>query len=74
MKATKATRVKVIKSPNNLLWYSKYIGKEFDVVREEQKAVWVYEPDEFFRLINWIYKEDVEFLSNDLKISCEFVE
>lgn len=54
-------RIKIISCKNSLLWYSQYIGKEFDVIRQDN-FYWVYEPDDMFRLTNIVHKEDAEIL------------
>lgn len=54
-------KIKVLKCSNFMLWYRKYIGEEFEVVREEKSAWWVREKDHP-NPINWIYKTDSEVI------------
>jgi hypothetical protein len=55
-------KIKIISADNNLLWYSKYIDYEFDVVRRENNALWVNEPDPRYSLINWVYLKDCQII------------
>lgn len=48
---------------NSLLWYARYIGQTFEVLREEETAYWCREPNSEFNLINWIYKKDVKVVN-----------
>lgn len=57
-------KVKITKCSNNILWYSRFVGQEFEVVKQEANSFWVLEPNEQFRLINWISKEDVEIVKD----------
>ena len=57
-------KVKIIKCSNHILWYSRFVGQEFEVVKQEANSFWVLEPNEQFRLINWIPKEDVEIVKD----------
>lgn len=62
-----AQTIKIIKCSNSLLWYSKYIGAEFKVVRFEQSkqrklTAWVVEPDPVHRFINWVAEGDYEIV------------
>lgn len=59
--------IKITKCSNSLLWYSKYIGAEFNVVRFEQSkqrklTAWVVEPDPVNRFINWVAEGDYEIV------------
>lgn len=54
-------QIKIMSVPNGMLWYNQYIGEEFHVLREEDKAYWVREREHPYCL-NWVYKKDVEVL------------
>lgn len=54
-------QIKIMSAPNGMLWYNQYIGEEFHVLREEDKAYWVREREHPYYL-NWVYKKDVEVL------------
>jgi hypothetical protein len=58
-------KIKVTSCPNDLLWYDKYIGQVFEVLREEPTAFWTLEPNEKYRLLNWINKTDCEVINQD---------
>ena len=45
-------KIKITQCSNGILWYSKYVGQVFEVVRRESNAVWVKEPDDNYHLIN----------------------
>lgn len=55
-------KIKITQCSNSILWYSKYIGSVFEVVRRESNSVWVREPDCDYHLINWVYLNDCEFI------------
>ena len=51
--------IKITGSINPMLWYSKYIGQEFEVLRFEMSkrmglTAWVLEPHPYLRFINWL--------------------
>ena len=63
--------IKITKCSNSLLWYSKYIGAEFKVVRFEQSkqrklTAWVVEPDPVHRFINWVAEGDYEVVEKEV--------
>ena len=55
-------KVKVLKCSNTILWYSKYINEEFNVLWSEDRAFWVREPSPPYNPTNWILKEDCEVI------------
>ena len=57
-------RIKIKKCSNPILWYNSHIGKYFDVRKVEASVVWVYEPNNEYSLLNWIYLSDLEIISN----------
>ena len=55
--------IKITGSINPMLWYSKYIGQEFEVLRFEMSkrmglTAWVLEPHPYMRFINWVACSD----------------
>jgi hypothetical protein len=58
-------KVKIKKCSNNLLWYSKYIGQEFEVRYVEDEAYWTREI-EFPYALNWIYSYDAEITDGNI--------
>lgn len=60
-------KIKITKCSNPILWYSKYIGQEFEVTRIEDKAYWVLEPEWKFRCINWVHSEDCTITDTERK-------
>lgn len=60
-----SNQIKVTQCSNSILWYDKYIGMTFNVLREDEKSYWVLQPDQEWRLINWIYKSDTERVTLD---------
>ena len=56
-------KIQVVSCNNSLLWYARYIGQTFEVLREEETAYWCREPNSEVNLINWIYKKDVKVVN-----------
>lgn len=54
-------KVKIIKSRDSSLWYTKHIGEIFEVFKETPEAYWSREKNQY-RAMNWIAREDVEVL------------
>lgn len=54
------TKFKIVSCSNSILWYNQYVGEEFEAVKETETSYWTLEPDNRFRLINWVYKKDTE--------------
>lgn len=52
-------KIKVVKCSNELLWYSKHIGEEFEVNFIEKEAYWTREKDGVYNCLNWIFIDDV---------------
>ena len=68
--APKRKVIKIIKSSNPMLWYSKYIGEEFEVLRFEMSkriglTAWVLEPHPYLRFINWVAYGDYEVVEKE---------
>lgn len=67
----KATKIiKITKTSNPMLWYSKYIGEEFEVLRFEMSkriglTAWVLEPHPYLRFINWVAYGDYEVVEKE---------
>ena len=62
--------IKITKSSNPMLWYSKYIGDEFEVLRFEMSkciglTAWVLEPHPYLRFINWVAYGDYEVVEKE---------
>lgn len=57
-------KIKIIKSSDSLLWYTKHIGETFEVFRETPEAYWSREKNQF-RAMNWIAREDAEVVTSD---------
>lgn len=62
--------IKITKSSNPMLWYSKYIGEEFEVLRFEMSkriglTAWVLEPHPYLRFINWVAYGDYEVVEKE---------
>lgn len=51
-------KIKVVKCNNELLWYSKHIGEEFEVRFIDDESYWTRERDGVYNCLNWIYKDD----------------
>ena len=63
--------IKITKSSNPMLWYSKYIGEEFEVIRFERSkriglTAWVLEPHPYLRFINWVAYGDYEVVEKEV--------
>ena len=63
--------IKITKSSNPMLWYSKYIGEEFEVLRFEMSkriglTAWVLEPHPYLRFINWVAYGDYEVVEKEV--------
>ena len=62
--------IKITKSSNPMLWYSKYVGEEFEVLRFEMSkriglTAWVLEPHPYLRFINWVAYGDYEVVEQE---------
>ena len=65
--------IKITGSINPMLWYSKHIGQEFEVLRFEMSkrmglTAWVLEPHPYLRFINWVACSDYEVVSSDKEV------
>lgn len=63
--------IKITKSSNPMLWYSKHIGEEFEVIRFEMSkriglTAWVLEPNPYLRFINWVAYGDYEVVEKEV--------
>lgn len=64
--------IKITGSINPMLWYSKYIGQEFEVLRFEMSkrlglTAWVLEPHPYLRFINWVACSDYEVVGDEVE-------
>ena len=62
--------IKITGTINPMLWYSKHIGQEFEVLRFEMSkrmglTAWVLEPHPYMRFINWVACSDYEVVVDD---------
>lgn len=63
--------IKITGSINPMLWYSKHIGQEFEVLRFEMSkrmglTAWVLEPHPYLRFINWVACSDYEVVDDEV--------
>ena len=54
-------KIKIVKSSDTYLWYSKHIGETFVVIKESKDIYWVREKDEW-QCLNFVSKEDSELV------------
>lgn len=64
--------IKITGSINPMLWYSKCIGQEFEVLRFEMSkriglTAWVLEPHPYLRFINWVACSDYEVVGDEVE-------
>ena len=64
--------IKITGSINPMLWYSKHIGQEFEVLRFEMSkrmglTAWVLEPHPYLRFINWVACSDYEVVGDKVE-------
>ena len=62
--------IKITGTINPMLWYSKHIGQEFEVLRFEMSkrmglTAWVLEPHPYLRFINWVACSDYEVVEKE---------
>lgn len=51
-------KVKIVKCKDSLMWYKRYIGEIFEVVRQDSEYYWCLEKNLDWKCINIIPKTD----------------
>lgn len=51
-------KVKIVKCKDSLMWYKRYIGEIFEVVRQDSEYYWCLEKNLAWKCINIIPKTD----------------